>query len=301
MIRRDDDEGWPREGREPIEERAERAIDGRDFTVVRLRRVLRGEIGWRLVRRVGIEYVHPREELRGLAADPIDRAPGDHVRGPLGHRERHITFEFGYLVVVDVEAGRQAEPLREGEAADEGAGRKPQGLESRRERPGPVLDAIAAVVAHAVLVRKLPGQDGGVGGQRHDRVRVRERKARAARGQPIEVRRGGTAAVRPKRVGAQRVDGDEEDVLVRGLSDGVRAAAPPPERDGADRGQQRATGRDPAAARTSGGRRRSDGRPFRSRAADGLAGSRRAHGAADPATAIWARTCWRTREDHPDA
>ena len=43
-------------------------------------------------------------------------------------------------------------------------------------------------------------------------VRVREGEARAARGEPIEVRRLRRAAVRRQRVGAQRVDRDEQDV-----------------------------------------------------------------------------------------
>ena len=49
--------------------------------------------------------------------------------------------------------------------------------------------------------------------QRQDGVRVREIEPNALGGEPIERRRRGGAAIRPERVRAQRVDGDEEDVL----------------------------------------------------------------------------------------
>ena len=62
-------------------------------------------------------------------------------------------------------------------------------------------------------------------GQRHDGVRVREREPRAAGGQAIEVRRLRRAAVRRQRVGAQRVDRDEQDVLVGVRFEHERAAS----------------------------------------------------------------------------
>ena len=56
------------------------------------------------------------------------------------------------------------------------------------------------------------------------------------------------AAVRRQRVGAQRVDGDEQDVLIRGRLEGVDAAARPgPDRRGDPTNNERAGGQPPAA------------------------------------------------------
>ena len=304
MVGRDNDERGAREAGEPIEQRAEGAVDRSDLAIVRLGGVPRSEVGWRLVRRVGIEDVHPREKLRGLPADPVDRAPGDHVRGSLGHRERDVAFQFRDLIVIDVEAGRQPEAFREREPADERAGRKTQRLQSCRERLGAILDAIAAVVAHSVLVRKLPGEDRRVGGQRDDRMRMGKREARAPGGQPIEVRRGGAAAVRSEGVGAQSVDCDEQDVLVRGLVDDVRRVARPPEGGGGYE-HRPATSHQPTFPDATRCRRnrgpsgsRSARRPFDSAQAR-LTFGRRAHGCADPAIATSERTCSRARAGRP--
>ena len=61
---------------------------------------------------------------------------------------------------------------------------------------------------------------------------VREREARAVARQSIEVRRPRLPAVRRQRVGAQRVDGHEQDVLLRvgRQGEGVESAAPTPGR-----------------------------------------------------------------------
>ena len=231
MIRGDDDERGPRERRQPIEERTERAIDERHLAVVRLRAVLRGEIVGRPVRRMRIERVHPREELARLFADPVGRARDDDVRAPLGQREVHFALHLRHLIVVDIEPRREAEALRDGEAADEGAGREAQRLQHRRERGRAFLDAEAAVVAHAVFVRQTAGQDRRVRRQRHHRVRMREREPRAVRGQAIEVGRLGRTAVARKRVAAQGVDRDQQDVLVgTRRQQGERLAARPPPR-----------------------------------------------------------------------
>ena len=234
VVRCDDDERWAGKRGEPIEERSERAIDERDFTVVRLRGVGGGEIGRRLVRRVRIEHVDPREEPSGCLADPLDRT-SDHFVGPaLGHREADIALELGDVIVVDVESRRQPEALRERKPADERARRKARRLEPRGERRGAVLDAKPAVVAHAMLVRQPSGEDGGVRRQRHDRVRVREREPRAAGGQTIEVRRLRPPTVRPERVRSQRVDGHEQDVLVGVRLEHERVAPGPEEADDSD-------------------------------------------------------------------
>jgi hypothetical protein len=50
VIRRHDDERGARQRRQLVEQRTERAIDERDFAVVRLRAVLRRQVAGRLVR-----------------------------------------------------------------------------------------------------------------------------------------------------------------------------------------------------------------------------------------------------------
>src|SRR4026209_16127 len=77
-------------------------------------------------------------------------------------------------------------------------------------------------------------------------MRMREGEPRAVRGQGVEIRRGGLAAVRAQRVSAQGVDRDQEDVLIGILREDVGWAFPrPPEgREAAGRNDQdnKATG-----------------------------------------------------------
>ncbi len=119
----------------------------------------------------------------------------------------------------------------EREAAREGAGREAHRLEARRGGRLRRRQAVARVVANAVLVRIVPGQDRRVRDERDDGVGVREIEARAVRRQPVQIRRRRAAAVRPERVGAQRVDRDEQDVAVGiDLQDERRRSQPPPRR-----------------------------------------------------------------------
>jgi hypothetical protein len=61
--------------------------------------------------------------------------------------------------------------------------------------------------------RQHAGQNGGVRRQRERRRGHGVLEAHAARGQPIDVRRGSRARpIRADVIGAQRVEGDEEDV-----------------------------------------------------------------------------------------
>ena len=50
--------------------------------------------------------------------------------------------------------------------------------------------------------------------ERHDGVRVGEVESEAVAGQPVEVRRRRGTAVATQDVGAERVNGDQEDVLI---------------------------------------------------------------------------------------
>ena len=127
VIRGDDDERGPRERRQPIEERAERAIDERDLAVVRLRAVL------------------SRRDRRAAGTASADRTTCTHAKNlpgclPIQSTARETTtsarrsgiakldvaLHLRHLIVVDVEPRREAEALREREAADEGAGREAQ-------------------------------------------------------------------------------------------------------------------------------------------------------------------------------
>ena len=86
--------------------------------------------------------------------------------------------------------------------------------------------------------------------ERHDRVRVREREPGAARGQPVEVRRLRPPAVRPERIGAQGVDGHEQDVLIGVRVEEERPAPRPQECDGTNDDERRG-GDKPAGPRTT--------------------------------------------------
>ena len=113
----------------------------------------------------------------------------------------------------------------EREAADERAGGEPLPLQQRRRGRLLRIEAVAGVVADAVLVRIQARQHARMRHERDDGVGVREAEARAARRQLIEVGRRRAPAIRPERVGAQRVDGDQEDVAIGVRRDGERSAA----------------------------------------------------------------------------
>ena len=208
------DERLARERREPIEERTERVVRPGNLAGVGIGRIAPGELVWRLVRRVRIEHVHPREPLVRLRSRPGERRRDDGVGAALGEREVHGAAGLADAVVVDVEAGVEAEALIERETADEGAGGKAEALQPRGQRRGPGPDPVAVVVAHAVLVGIRAGQEARMRRQRDDRVRVGEGEPRAARGERFEARRAGAAAVDGNRIRSERVDGDEEHVAV---------------------------------------------------------------------------------------
>jgi hypothetical protein len=243
VIGRDDHQGWPGQRLEAIEKRSKGVVGPRDLPIVRPIGVLGAERLGRRIGRVRIEDMHPPEKALALAGDlvnPGNSARDDHIGRPFGHRERRISAELGDLVVVDIEAAGQAKSFRQRKTADERPGGEACGLEPSGQRRRVVSDAIAAVVADAVLIREQPGQDGRVRRQRHDRVRVREVEARAARGEPVQIGRLGAAAVGAKNVGAKGIDGDDEDMAV---ADGVErerrtATQPPPGNDRPQRGDE---------------------------------------------------------------
>src|SRR5205823_8543338 len=79
--------------------------------------------------------------------------------------------------VVDVEAGRQAEPGVERERAHERGGCESLRLQKRRERGGARFQSISGVLSVSVLIWIEAGQDGRMRRQCDDRMRMREREA----------------------------------------------------------------------------------------------------------------------------
>ncbi|HKB11684.1 MAG TPA: hypothetical protein VKD69_13565 [Vicinamibacterales bacterium] len=117
-------------------------------------------------------------------------------------------------VVVDFEAGIEAEAGVEDERADERAGAVAGALQFTGERRPGAVEAERSVVAHAVGDRIQAGHDRGVRRECHRHVRVREFEAQTLAGKAIERRREPErAAVGPDAIGAQRIDGDEQHVV----------------------------------------------------------------------------------------
>jgi hypothetical protein len=162
------------------------------------------------VRLVQVDEGEPLLAADGI--DPLERRAHRLGAGPLGHRESPGRLRASQPVVVDVEAPVETEPGIERERADEGPG-LPALLSQDRGEGGPVGgETEARVVADAVVQRVLAREQVGVGGKGDDVVGVGRLEAHALRGQAVDPGRAGVrAAVAAERVGAQRVDGDEQD------------------------------------------------------------------------------------------
>jgi hypothetical protein len=119
------------------------------------------------------------------------------------------------MIVVHVEAQVEAKARVQRKRADERRRLKPRVLQQRRQRLRIGWQPVSTVVADAVLKRIPPREHAGVGAQRGDGVGVRELETHALRGEPVERRRRRRSAIAAQRVGAQRVDGDQENILRR--------------------------------------------------------------------------------------
>ncbi len=229
VVRGEDDErvGVVRAVERRLKEWRERGVGGGDLAEVGRGAISRGERLRRRVREVRLVEVHPREPGRCRArlagacgaalAHPLECGGDGRRRRALGHAEGDVGFALGEAVVVDVEAARQAEAGVEREGADEGAGAIAARVEQRRERVGGGRETEAGVFADAVAERIDAREDVGVRRQRHDRRGVGLIEADAGGGEAVDPGGGDRAvAVGADRVGAQRVDGDEEDVARRG-------------------------------------------------------------------------------------
>ena len=216
MIAGDDDDRRPRGIAHIVEKRRERRVGRRYLAVVRLSGVLAVERRRRTVGRVRIEHVHPGEPAGAFVrADPIAREGHHGCRRPLGHDELSRVARFPESIVVDVEPLIQAETRVQRKGGDEGTGRVTSLLENRRERTCARREPIAAVLADAVDVRILTGENARVRWQRKDGLRMRKREADAFARKPVERGRRCRAAVRAERIRAQCVDRDEENILSR--------------------------------------------------------------------------------------
>ena len=261
MIARHDDEGRPILERAYVgEEAAQSRVRERHFARVGVVCVLGRERRRRLRRGVGIVDVHPREPPAALCRQPLQRRADDLVGATLAERELGGARHLVQPVVVNTETGVQAELRVERERADERAGREPLGAQARGERLGAGGHPEAAVVANAMLKGIQAGQDADVRGQRDDGMRMREVVADAIGGQGVEVRRRGAPPVGAKRVGPQRVDRDEQHVLIGRLqhAEARLAGTQAPARAGRqhDNAAQHPQGAQEAESQRAGGRDR---------------------------------------------
>ena len=243
-----DDRGRTRGSPGGVEQRAERLVDVGDLAVVQASGVLGVERRRRRIRRVRIEHVHPGEPAPLAAGDPFQRGVDHFARRALREREIGIVAGAAEAVVVDVEPAVQPEAPFERHAADEGARLEPLVLQHRRDRRHAGLQPVAAVIADAVLVGVGAGEDARMRRPGQRGVRVREVEPRAARRERVEVRRPRRAAVAAHRIRPQRVDGDEEDVLIGpAIERALRGAAG--DRPHPDAQRQRRRGEDRRAPR----------------------------------------------------
>ena len=220
-----------------LEQGLERAIDRRHLSRVRVGRVLAIEWWRRRVRRVRVVEVNPREPRASLFADPPGCCRRNRRRRPFGHRQL-AGARRGVPVVVDVEAGIEAEARIQRKRADEGTRRVAPRAQAGGERRHARAQPVAGVVADPVSERIQPRENGGMRRQRDHAVRVCRVEADAVRGEPIDVRGGGGAAVHAEGVRTQRVDRDEEHIAIRARNNRGRAGGLP-RKGGADENEDR--------------------------------------------------------------
>ncbi len=203
---------------ETVEQPTHLAVDRLDLALVATARAVARPI----VGRVGIVEMHPQEKRsRGLDGGARrERGVDDRRCRALGIAELAGALR-GHAVVVEIEAAAESEAAIEHPRADHRQGRVAaaaqqlgQRRDRRRERP-------LAVVAQSVLIRIEPGEQRRVRrqGQRHRRQGMSE--AQPARRQRVEPWRPRRSAVAARQIGAQSVDGDEQNV-------GPGPAIPPP-------------------------------------------------------------------------
>ena len=168
--------------------------------------------------------MHPGEPSAWLAAEPREGRIDDLSGRPFRQGEVGRIARPTEPVIVDVESVCQAKPPLEGDATNEGSSGESLLFQQRRNRRGARLQAIPAVVADPMLVRVCSCQDAGMRGTRECRVRVREFETQPYRRKVIQIGRTRPPAVRAERIRPERIDCDEQQVLVWLALDIGRAA-----------------------------------------------------------------------------
>ena len=147
----DDHERLAREAREPIEQRTERAIGPGDFAGIRIV----GERGGRTRPAAGRARADrtraPRRTTCPNGAGPGERGRYNRVGAPLRQREVDGAAGLADAVVVDVEAGVQAETLIERETRRRRRRSRSRGASAASRAWWSQAHPIAVVVADAVL------------------------------------------------------------------------------------------------------------------------------------------------------
>src|SRR5688500_18364242 len=162
VIRRDDhDRVAIRAGGEHrLQQTRERRIRRRYLAKIRIIRPSRAKPLGRFIWEVRFVDVDPGEP--GLTTGTVDPLPRERHRlfgGPLLNQKRRPRSSAGEPVLVHVEARIQPESRIEREGADEGARAVAAPAELRGERLRGTREAEPGVVAYAVDLRQLAGQD----------------------------------------------------------------------------------------------------------------------------------------------
>jgi hypothetical protein len=167
---------------------------------------------WRIIAPVGIVEMDPHEEpLRGFL-QPLESGVDHAIRGPLGGGPD--AAPEAHLVVVDVEASREAIAPIEHHRADEGRGREAGRPKALRQGGNLLLEPELHVGVRTVEGRLESRHDRGVGRQGERSRRDRGFEADSLGGDPIQRRRSSELrAVASHVVRAKRVDGDQYDAL----------------------------------------------------------------------------------------
>ena len=202
VIARDDDRnGSPGALLERPHQAPELLVHRRDFAEVRARPVAASKRLGRGVRVVRVVVVHPEQHWLRFGLLQIGDGP---VGGLLG---RALGRE---LVVVQVEAAREAEAPRQHEARHERRG-SVAGLAEPLRQQWVAAGQGAGVLVHAVAGRVEARQHRRVRGKRLGHRRVRLAKPQASARERVERRRLDSRCVRADRVRARRVERHEQD------------------------------------------------------------------------------------------
>ena len=200
---------------DPVQQALELAVRVRDLARVEVAREALGEGRGRIVGRVGIEHMDPNEEGRApRRVQPFQRPVHDLAAPPLAAvAARGDAARARERVVVHVEAPVEPRVAGDGIGTDEAAGGVAARLQEGGQGGRAGIQRLREVVADPVLVGQAAGEEGDVRGPRLGHVGDGVQEQHAFARQAVDG--GGRAAdeaVGAHAVGAQGVDGDEEQV-----------------------------------------------------------------------------------------